>query len=106
MDCPTCRAKVAERSRFCSECGTPLPVACPGCGHRIAASAKFCPDCGESLTGEGGPPRSDGPGSREPATDPVTAERRQLTVMFCDLVGSTNLATRLDSEDLRTVLAA
>src|SRR5438874_8958732 len=31
------------------------------------------------------------------------AERRQLTVMFCDLVGSTTLASRLDPEDLREV---
>ncbi len=37
-------------------------------------------------------------------TDP--AERRQLTVMFCDLVGSTALAARLDPEDLREVIAA
>ena len=35
-----------------------------------------------------------------------TAERRQLTVMFCDLVGSTALASRLDPEDLREVLGA
>ena len=34
------------------------------------------------------------------------AERRQLTVMFCDLVGSTQLSERLDPEDLRTVIAA
>src|SRR5437763_15176442 len=34
------------------------------------------------------------------------AERRQLTVMFCDLVGSTELSTRLDPEDLREVIAA
>jgi class 3 adenylate cyclase len=34
------------------------------------------------------------------------AERRQLTVMFCDLVGSTALATRLDPEDLREIIAA
>jgi class 3 adenylate cyclase len=34
------------------------------------------------------------------------AERRQLTVMFCDLVGSTALSTRLDPEDLREVIAA
>src|SRR5215208_6060194 len=33
-------------------------------------------------------------------------ERRQLTVMFCDLVGSTALASRLDPEDLREVIAA
>ena len=36
----------------------------------------------------------------------VEAERRQLTVMFCDLVGSTALAARLDPEDLREVIAA
>ena len=34
------------------------------------------------------------------------AERRQLTVMFCDLVGSTALSTQLDPEDLREVIAA
>ena len=37
---------------------------------------------------------------------PRSAERRQLTVMFCDLVGSTALSTRLDPEDLREVIAA
>ena len=37
---------------------------------------------------------------------PTKAERRQLTVAFCDLVGSTELATRLDPEDLRAVMAA
>ena len=42
----------------------------------------------------------------EPATTASTAERRQLTVMFCDLVGSTELAARLDPEDLREVIAA
>ena len=37
---------------------------------------------------------------------PAEAERRQLTVMFCDLVGSTTLSARLDPEDLREVIAA
>jgi class 3 adenylate cyclase len=36
----------------------------------------------------------------------TVAERRQLTVMFCDLVGSTEIAARLDPEDLREVIAA
>ncbi len=39
-------------------------------------------------------------------TRPVEAERRQLTVLFCDLVGSTELAARLDPEDLRAVMRA
>src|SRR5271165_1496722 len=36
----------------------------------------------------------------------AAAERRQLTVMFCDLVGSTALAARLDPEDMRGIIAA
>src|SRR5205807_2217835 len=39
-------------------------------------------------------------------TPTAGAERRQLTVMFCDLVGSTALSSRLDPEDLREVLGA
>jgi len=46
----------------------------------------------------------------EPLTLPpaptASAERRQLTVMFCDLVGSTALAAQLDPEDLREIIAA
>jgi hypothetical protein len=47
-----------------------------------------------------------------PAAAPVApaaapeAERRQLTVMFCDLVGSTALSTAMDPEDLRNVIAS
>ena len=48
-------------------------------------------------------------GAAPPAVDvaaPADAERRQLTVMFCDLVGSTALSSRLDPEDLREVIGA
>src|SRR5262245_49778796 len=41
-----------------------------------------------------------------PATSPPEAERRQLTVLFCDLVDSTVLASQLDPEDLREVVRA
>src|SRR6516162_8985943 len=42
-----------------------------------------------------------------PATAPSSgAERRQLTVMFCDLVGSTALSARLDPEDMREIIGA
>jgi class 3 adenylate cyclase/predicted ATPase len=41
-----------------------------------------------------------------PASAPGEAERRQLTVMFCDLVGSTPLSARLDPEDLRGIIGA
>jgi class 3 adenylate cyclase/predicted ATPase len=52
-----------------------------------------------------------GQGERPAEVSPVpradtAAERRQLTVMFCDLVGSTPLATRYDPEDLREIVGA
>ena len=50
----------------------------------------------------GHPP--DQPAAVGPKSD--AAERRQLTVMFCDLVGSTALAARLDPEDMRGIIAA
>lgn len=46
----------------------------------------------------------DEPDAVLPADAPAVAERRQLTVMFCDLVASTALGERLDAEDLRDVV--
>jgi hypothetical protein len=68
-------------------------------GHRrrlldaIAALGAEAPAAGAKATSPDAPVRSD-------------AERRQLTVMFCDLVGSTALSSRLDPEDLRDVVGA
>src|SRR5215831_18124749 len=56
--------------------------------------------------GEGTEPS---PPAERPAAVPARlaeAERRQLTVMFCDLVGSTALSARLDPEELREVIGA
>jgi class 3 adenylate cyclase/tetratricopeptide (TPR) repeat protein/ABC-type transport system involved in cytochrome c biogenesis ATPase subunit len=56
------------------------------------------------------PESQDQPGSRTRAPSPsnrlAAAERRHLTVMICDLVGSTALSTQLDPEDLRAVMDA
>jgi class 3 adenylate cyclase len=95
MECPSCRADVPEGKRFCLECGAALPAPCPSCGSRNPSNAKFCGDCGAKL---------EAAAMARPAT--ASAERRQLTVMFCDLVGSTALASRLDPEDLREVIGA
>ena len=48
------------------------------------------------------PPRGEGSSAPDSRTEP--AERRQLTVLFCDLVGSTEFADQLDPEDLREVV--
>lgn len=66
--------------------------ACPACGMQGAQGAKFCPECGARL-----PCPATEPAFPAAARSPV--ERRQLTVMFCDLVGSTRLSLELDAED-------
>jgi class 3 adenylate cyclase len=72
-------------------------------GHRrkllaaIAALGTGPPTVAQSAAGATSTPIS-------PPT--IEAERRQLTVMFCDLVGSTALSARLDPEDLREVIGA
>src|SRR5262249_54926670 len=53
----------------------------------------------------GRPPPKAGEGSKPPANEP-SAERRYLTVMFCDLVGSTSLAAKLDPEDWGNLVGA
>ncbi|MBV8121097.1 MAG: adenylate/guanylate cyclase domain-containing protein, partial [Alphaproteobacteria bacterium] len=56
-------------------------------------------------TGAGRAAAEDAPAA-SPANAAAEAERRQLTIMFCDLVGSTPLSTRFDPEDLREIAGA
>jgi class 3 adenylate cyclase len=103
VECPSCQAETPDTRRFCTACGAGLPVQCQSCGASNASGANFCSECGQRLA----PSRK--AASLAPASDSgshQTAERRQLTVMFCDLVGSTALSARLDPEDLRSVIGA
>jgi class 3 adenylate cyclase len=107
MVCPSCGAANLEGKKFCGDCGTPLPlpVRCAACGAENPPGKKFCADCGGALTIRtlSGPAEAMSP---VPAAPVLSAERRQLTVLFCDLVGSTALAARLDPEDLREIIGA
>src|SRR6476660_7887125 len=62
---------------------------------------------GDLKIADKGTTATDTPASTPPASAKVdAAERRQVTVMFSDLVGSTALSARMDPEDLREVIAA
>jgi class 3 adenylate cyclase/tetratricopeptide (TPR) repeat protein len=76
---------------------------CGSCHTLSPATARFCSECGNPL--ESAPPAAPATRSRQPSSS-LGAERRQITVMFCDLVGSTALSSRLDPEDLRDLLSA
>jgi class 3 adenylate cyclase/tetratricopeptide (TPR) repeat protein len=60
---------------------------CANCGHVVTEAFKFCPECGEAVA----------PAARE--------ERKTVTILFCDIVGSTELGERHDPESVRRVLS-
>jgi class 3 adenylate cyclase/predicted ATPase len=72
---------------------------CGACGAGNPVGARFCNACGAGLGGD-----VQATESAPPSPSPETGERRQLTVLFCDLVGSTELSERLDPEDYSTLI--
>src|SRR5713101_4435914 len=103
MRCSKCGTEGTSRKRFCAECGSPLSNRCSNCNSDIAADAKFCADCGKPLNTPVSPPTSTTP--RVHASE-VSGERRHLTILFCDLVGSTALAAQVDPEEWRATVAS
>src|SRR6266850_552728 len=97
MQCPSCGFANPEGMNFCGKCASSLSLFCPQCGFANPPGFAFCGKCATSLQTLDARP-----------TDPrlTAGERRQLTVMFCDLVGSTALSTQLDPEELREVVRA
>jgi len=100
MRCSKCGTDNAAGSRFCTQCATPLAKRCPKCAHENISEAKFCAQCAapldvtELIRVEA-----------EPRDGSLTGERRHLTMLFCDLVGSTALAAQLDPEEWRAIVA-
>jgi len=105
MECPNCHVDAPEHAKFCNQCGSALALRCPSCGNSEAPGSNFCTECGASFHVTSGVPVSPEPA---PGLSPraVLAERCHLTVMFCDLVGSTALSVHLDVEDFHEVIAA
>src|ERR1700737_3123947 len=106
MEWPSRRADIPEESKFCDACGAALPGRCSSCGTAIRSGAKFCSACGKSLTASDRDPSGATPAvpTSHIVSGGASAERRKLTVMFCDLVNSTVLSARIDPEDMRDVL--
>ena len=96
--CGSCNHKNRTSARFCASCGSTLERQCPECMKVVSANAKYCDSCGSKIEDE-----TTLQSSESNVTD-ATLERRQMTVMFCDLRDSTRLSEQLDPEDLRPVL--
>lgn len=77
-------------------------------GVRLVGHRRKLLDALAALRAEAGTPApvSDAPPATQKAAEDDTAERRQVTVMFSDLVGSTSLSASMDPEDLREIISA
>jgi class 3 adenylate cyclase/predicted ATPase len=99
--CAACSFENLPGARFCSACGLGLQRICASCGHANGSGAQFCSACGRRLA-----PDAEATTQRDVSSGHrLVGERRQLTVLFCDIVGSTELAARLDPEEWQAIVA-
>ena len=114
MECLSCQTSNPKGARFCMGCGAALSAECPNCRAELPAEARFCLSCGHQLAkaqtdtaqarlqqyipkellAKLGTARSGG----------MQGERRVVTMLFCDVQGSTAAAEKLDPEDWAEII--
>jgi class 3 adenylate cyclase/tetratricopeptide (TPR) repeat protein len=117
MNCPKCQAENRDGIKFCELCGAKMELECPNCKAKIPLGKKFCGDCGHNLTVPSELTRKELSFDEKlekiqkylPAgitekilsqRDKIEGERKQVTVMFCDMKGFTPLAAKLGPEEM------
>jgi len=121
VKCPKCQFENREGVKFCEQCGAKMELECPNCGAKIPLGSKFCGKCGYNLSL---PPE---PSPKELSydekldkiqrylpegitekilsqRDKIEGERKQVTVMFCDMEGFTPLVEKLGPEEAYTIM--
>jgi class 3 adenylate cyclase len=116
MRCPHCSRENRDGARFCGECGASLerPLTCPRCAAENPRGLNFCDACGASLAAEG---RASTPTRDARAYTPrhlaekilttrsaLEGERKQVSILFADLVDSMSIAEGLDAEEWHRIL--
>ncbi len=121
MKCPNCNNINNKNAKFCNQCGRKLEIACSACGTENPVGSKFCMECGERLspTADNESKEADFDGKIEKIQrylpqgltekilaqkDKIEGERKQVTVMFCDMVGFTRLSENIGPEDAYSIM--
>ncbi len=121
MKCAKCQFENPAGAKFCIECGKPMEFWCPKCGAETPGAGKFCMECGHNLTAASEPiPTELSFDDKidkiqrylpEGLTEKILAqreriegERRQITVMFCDMQGFTNFTEKLGPEEAYDIM--
>ena len=113
MKCTSCQRENPADASFCSQCGTSLKGACPDCGRPAEPGAAFCSGCGRKLAERRmGASHQHDPGAVTPPhlaaqilrdRAALEGERRTVTVLFIDAVGSVATGERVDQEELHRI---
>ncbi|HLW71841.1 MAG TPA: AAA family ATPase [Candidatus Binataceae bacterium] len=102
MHCSKCGSENPVENNFCVRCGNSLIRRCSKCGTENSPTSNFCGKCGAALSEVAGPAVAAIPPVQTPE---IGGERRHLTILFCDLVGSVTLTAQLDPEEWRATVA-
>jgi class 3 adenylate cyclase len=109
MRCSSCGTENREGRKFCAGCGAELTLACGACGAKNQPGERFCGECGKPLAEAAKEPPQRDPRSYTPkyiaekiltSRSALEGERKQVTVLFADLVNYTALSARLGEEAL------
>ena len=116
MNCSQCQTANPEGAKFCMSCGSPLAASCPECGTELPTEARFCLNCGHQLgqASEAASVRAQLEQyiPREllqklesaRTSGGIQGERRVVTMLFCDVTGSTAAAEQLDPEEWAQII--
>src|SRR5215475_15164301 len=118
MICQQCRSENSSNAIFCDQCGARLESACPKCGEPNRQGAKFCRNCGQLINLTGAAASSTVAAVPSPETfvprhlaekilasrQSLEGERKEVTVLFADIRGSTRLLEGLDPEDAQKLI--
>jgi class 3 adenylate cyclase/tetratricopeptide (TPR) repeat protein len=113
MRCSACGHGNRETAAFCESCGSRLAPTCSHCAAELRLGARFCDACGHAQATPATPSAVPAPQSSaaEHLAEKILAgraglegERKQVTVLFADIVGSTALIEGRDPEDAQRLL--
>ena len=114
MSCAECETINPAGARYCMSCGAALAGACPACGEAVAAAQRFCGACGAALGRAPAAAAAPSPASYTPlhlaerilaGRHALRGEKKQVTVLFCDVVDSTALAGTIGAEAMHVLLS-
>ena len=121
MKCPKCGFDNSEKAKFCNDCGQKMETSCPQCGTMNSLGSKFCFSCGHNLSVLSASPPKEPSFDEKIAKirkylpkgitekilsqrDKIEGERKQVTVMFCDMQGFTPLSEKLGPEAVYSLM--